>query len=40
MAEINNINFLNNDLYIEDIERLTEEDISFNKLKNTSILIA
>ena len=39
MAEINNINFLNSGLYIEDIEKLTKEDIPFDKLKNSSILI-
>ena len=39
MAEINNINFLNSDLYMEDIEKLTKEDIHFDKLKDSSVLI-
>ena len=30
---------LDNDLYLEDIERLTRENLPFSKLKNSSILI-
>ena len=30
---------LGNELYLEDIRRLTKEDLPFSKLKNSSILI-
>jgi len=33
------MNLIENDLYIEDITRLTKENINFDKLKNCSILI-